>query len=62
MFMGLPHALLILHGAVVRVARLFGNYEVCHTELVIANGKPTAERPKSLDILVTVHFGDVEEL
>ena len=62
LLVGLPHVLLNRHGAVVRVARLFRNYEVGQTELVIANGKPTAERPKSLDILVTVQFGDIEEL
>ena len=49
-----------LHSAAVRLALLFGNQEVGHTELVVA--QLTTEGPKSLDIPVTVGFSNFEEL
>ena len=62
LLVGLPHVLHPVHGAAVGRARLFWDQEVGDTELVIANRKLTAEGPQSLDILVAVHFGDIEEL
>ena len=56
----LQHVLIPLHSAAVRLALLFGNQEVSHTELVVA--QLTTEGPKSLDIPVTVGFSNFKEL
>ena len=56
----LQHVLKPVHSAAVRLALLLGNQEVSHTELVVA--QLATKGPKGLNVPVTVHFSNFEEL
>ena len=56
----LRHIVNPFHGAAVILAGLFGEQEVSHSEPVVS-AKPSSKESKSLDIIITVVFGMMEE-
>ena len=55
-----PHVLQPVHGAAVALPLLLGDQQMTDDELVVAESAPQCSQ--SLDVLVAVHSGNVEEL
>ena len=56
----LQHILNPFHGAAVIFASLFGEQEVSLSELVVS-AQPSSKESKSLDTIITVVFGMMQE-
>ena len=56
----LQHILNPFHVAAVILAGLFGEQEVSHSELVVS-AQPSSKESKSLDTIITVVFGMMQE-
>ena len=56
----IQHTLNPFHGAAVSLAGLLGEQEVRHSKLVVS-AQPSSKESKSLDTIITVVFGMMQE-